>query len=93
MLGFLRDPFLRTWLLLVLATGAAFGLRAENFVGLAPGAATLALAYVKGRLVVLEFMELRHAPLVWRGIVEGWLLLVSVAIFTVYWMGAGLVKS
>jgi hypothetical protein len=89
MIELLRNPIHRTWLLLVLATGVTFGLRVEDFVGLAAGAATLGLAYFKGRLVILEFMELRHAPPVWRGIVEGWLVLVTVMIFAVYWMGPG----
>jgi|RhiMetdeSRZDD1v2_1073273.scaffolds.fasta_scaffold1533891_2 Prokaryotic Cytochrome C oxidase subunit IV len=74
------------WLLLLLATGAAVGLRFEE-LGAIGGAATLALAYWKGRLVVLEYMELRHAPLVWRATVEGWLGLVTVAILGVYCLG------
>jgi hypothetical protein len=85
---FLGRSLQRTWLLLMIATGAAFGLRAEGFVGVAPGAATLALAYAKGRLVVLDFMELRHAPPLWRGIVEGWLLVVSLSLLAIYWMGS-----
>lgn len=85
--AFLRDPFHRTWLILLLATGASFGLRADGFAGLAVGVATLAIAYVKGRLVILDFMELRHAPLVWRAVVEGWLLVVSAVISAAYWLG------
>lgn len=35
--------------------------------------AILAIAFVKGRLVILDFMELRHAPLMWRLILgAGW---------------------
>ena len=79
---FIGDPLARAWLALVVATGAAFGSSAEGF-----GAMTLALAWFKGRLVILEFMELRHAPKLWRGILEGWLLIVSVAILVVYWIG------
>jgi hypothetical protein len=73
-----------TWCLLVLATGATFWLRAQGWVGLGAGAATLAIAYFKARLVILDFMELRHAPRLWRGIVEGWLLLVCLALLAVY---------
>ena len=82
-----RDPLLRAWLLLVVATGATFCLRAGGFVGLAAGAGTLGIAYVKGRLIILDFMELRHAPLVWRLALEGWLLVVSLIILSVYWLG------
>jgi hypothetical protein len=74
-----------TLMLLVLATGAAVGLRFETS-GSAAGAATLGLAYFKGRLVVLDYMELREAPLLWRGIVEGWLALVTAVILGVYWL-------
>ena len=83
----LRDPLLRAWLLLLVATSATYCLRAEGFVGLAAGAGTLAIAYVKGRLIILDFMELRRAPLLWRGILEGWLLGASVLVFAVYWLG------
>ena len=81
------DRLLRAWLMLVVATSAAFGLRTEGFAGIAPGVVTVALAYFKGRLVILEFMEIRHAPKLWRGILEGWLLIVSAAILLVYGIG------
>jgi hypothetical protein len=83
----LRDPLFRAWLLLLVATSATYGLRAEAFVGPAVGAGTLAIAYVKGRLIILDFMELRQAPLLWRGILEGWLFGVSVLVLAVYWLG------
>lgn len=72
------------WLLLVGATVLGYALRAEAAAGTLVGAATLAIAYAKGRLVVLDFMELRHAPCLWRGIVEGWLLLLTLLVLTVY---------
>ena len=81
----LRDRAYRTWLLLILATAFTFELRAHGFLGLGAGAAALATAYIKGRLVILDFMELREAGWLWRGIVEGWLLAVSLLIFAVYW--------
>ncbi|SOE51726.1 Cytochrome C oxidase subunit IV [Burkholderia sp. OK233] len=88
MLHLLREPLHRTWLVLTVATSVAFWLRADGMVGFAAGAGTLAIAYLKGRLIVLDCMELRHAPPVWRGIFEGWLLLISVALLGVYWIGA-----
>lgn len=72
------------WLLLVGATVLGYALRAEATAGILVGVATLAIAYGKGRLVVLDFMELRHAPRLWRGIVEGWLLLLTLLVLTVY---------
>lgn len=77
----------RTALVLVLATAATFWMRSDNLVGPGVGVGTLAIAYLKGRLVILDFMGLRHAPLLWRGLVEGWLLLVSALILLLYCLG------
>lgn len=74
----------RTWLLLVAATLAAFWMREDGFTGFAVGATTLAIAYGKARLVVLDFMDLRHAPWLWRCLLEGWLLIVSGVIVAIY---------
>ena len=46
----------------------------------------LAIAFVRGRLVILDFMELRGALLMWRLLLEGWLILVSGLILLAYWM-------
>jgi hypothetical protein len=72
------------WLLLVAATVASYALRSEGSIGPAIGLTTLAITYLKGRVVVLDFMELRHAPLVWRAIFEGWLLLLTLLVLTIY---------
>jgi tartrate dehydratase beta subunit/fumarate hydratase class I family protein len=39
-------------------------------------AAVLALSAVKGALIALDYMELRHAPALWRWAVMGWLVMV-----------------
>ncbi len=70
-------PLQRTWLLLVGATVTVLWMREDGLAGLTIGTATLAIAYAKARLVILDFMELRHAPLLWRCLLEGWLLLIS----------------
>jgi hypothetical protein len=77
-------PLQRTWLLLVGATAAALWMREDGLGGFTIGVTTLAIAYAKGRLVVLDFMELRCAPLLWRCLLEGWLLLISALIVTIY---------
>lgn len=89
MSGLIGSSLHRTLLILVLATAAAFWMRSDNLVGLSIGASTLAIAYLKGRLVILDFMELRHAPLLWRGLIEGWLLLISGLILLFYVIGRG----
>lgn len=89
MFALIKSPLHRTLLILLTATIAAFWMRSDGLVGLSIGASTLAIAWFKGRLVVLDFMELRHAPRLWRALVEGWLLLVSVCLFVAYYLGLG----
>lgn len=36
----------------------------------------LALAAVKGRRIALDFLDLRAAPALWRGLVSAWVLIV-----------------
>jgi len=84
MLNLLRNPVHRSWFFLVLATVATFGLRAEGSVGPGTSAVTLGIAYAKGRLVILNFMEVRHAPLWLRLILEVWLLAVSVTLLAIF---------
>lgn len=36
----------------------------------------LALAALKGRRIALDFLDLRAAPALWRGLVSAWILIV-----------------
>lgn len=83
----------RTWLILIIATAATFWVRADGLVGITAGAATLAIAAIKGRLVILDFMELRHAPNPWRSVISGWLMLVTVLLMVVYAFGPSLLTG
>ncbi len=38
----------------------------------------LALAAVKGRRIVLDYLNLRAAPALWRGLLTAWILLIAV---------------
>lgn len=87
MIDLVRSPLHRALLILLAATAAAFWMRSDGLVGLSIGAGTLAIACFKGRLVILDFMELRHAPLIWRALIEGWLLLLTGLILLFYCMG------
>lgn len=65
-------------LVLVLATGLSWwlGEGAALTLGQAATLAVLALAVLKGALIALDYMELRHAPALWRRAVLGWLAVV-----------------
>ena len=80
-------PLHRTFLILVAATVASFWMRSDDLVGVAVGGTTLAIAWLKGRLVVLDYMELREAPILWRGLAVGWLLLTTILLFSFYLLG------
>lgn len=79
------------WLALVVATLITFGLGESGLAGRAGIWTVLlmfVLAYGKGMLVILDFMELRHAPALWRRLMVGWLSLVLMAIVLAYWLGS-----
>ena len=79
----------RTWLVLLMATGITWWLGES---GTATQSGTLAvtvmlgLAFIKGALVILDFMELRHAPTLWKLIMIGWLTVVLGLIALAYRM-------
>ncbi|HSV71937.1 MAG TPA: cytochrome C oxidase subunit IV family protein [Methylibium sp.] len=76
------------WALLVGATLTAWWLADGH--GLPARLATTAallIAAFKVRLVLLHFMELRHAPLRWRAVFEAWLVICSGVILAGYWHG------
>ena len=45
----------------------------------------LALVLLKGVLIAQDFMELRHAPALWRRLVLGWLYVV-VGLIAIAWL-------
>ena len=50
------------------------------------GIALLAIAYFKVRIVLLEFMELKHAPWFLRLSYEAWLCVVAAATLWMLWI-------
>ncbi|WP_018993001.1 cytochrome C oxidase subunit IV family protein [Aromatoleum toluclasticum] len=84
MSAFFLNPANRGWLVLVVATGATWWLGEVGAAGTGAILAMLAIVFIKGRLVILEFMELRGAPLMWRLLLEGWLILVGGLILLAY---------
>ena len=62
--------------------------------GLAPNAAitsgVIATALVKVRLILREFMEVRHAPVLLCRLTDAWLLFTGVALLGTYLVGMAL---
>lgn len=65
-------------LLLALATGATWWLGEGGHLDVQRGVVltVLALAAFKILLIALDYMELWHAPALWRRLVLGWLVVV-----------------
>ncbi len=63
------------WAVLIAATGLSvvLGESARGHLGAWAVVAVLGLAGLKGALIVLDFMELRDAPVLWRRLLLGWL--------------------
>lgn len=86
MLTALKNPAHRAWLVLIVATGITWYLGEVGAAGTAAIVTMLVIAFIKGRLVVLDFMELRAAPKLWRFLLEGWLIVVGSLILLAYWI-------
>lgn len=86
MIAALKNPANRAWLVLIVATAITWYLGEVGAAGTGAIVAMLLIAFVKGRLVILDFMELREAPKMWRILLEGWLILVSSLILLAYWI-------
>ena len=80
----------RIWLALLLATGVTYWLGESGLsgsAGMAPVLLMFGMAFVKGFWVIYDFMELRHAPRMWRVLLVGWLAFVTSMIVLAYWIG------
>ena len=86
----LRHKITFVWLVLILATALSWQLGHGFGFGDRYTYATITIviiAFIKARLVFLDFMELRHAPLPLRLAFESWALVVGGAIIACYWTG------
>jgi hypothetical protein len=70
MLRFMSSRAGVSWLILVAATLASWALGADHGTGSLVAVAVLGIAALKVRLVGLDFMELRHAPIPLRAAFE-----------------------
>jgi hypothetical protein len=74
------------WLMLVAATLLAWeSARSPGDYRLA-SSVVLLIAFLKARLIGLEFMELRTAPLPLRLIFEAWTVVACASLLALYWI-------
>lgn len=77
------------WLALSAITLAQLGLGAQR--ALAPNAAittaAIVIALVKVRLIVREFMEVRHAPVLLCRLTDLWMVVTGVSLLGAYFVG------
>ncbi|MBI2963112.1 MAG: cytochrome C oxidase subunit IV family protein [Deltaproteobacteria bacterium] len=86
MLELMRRTATVVWIVLSLATGVSWWLAERE--GSTAGATVLIMliAAFKARMVMLHFMELKAAPLPWRCVFEGWVVIFTGVILAGYWV-------
>lgn len=75
------------WVALLVATLLTWLIGKAGHSGAAAVVGILAIAGIKGRMIVQDFMALRRVTFLWRALVLGWLLLVLAIILLAYWLG------
>lgn len=78
------------WLLLIVATTLSYGMEwllSNGDRGFSKNSvlAVIVITVLKVRLVILDFMELRHAPLTLRLINELWIISLGVMLIYIWW--------
>jgi hypothetical protein len=79
-------PCTRIWLVLMILTGTTFAIGETGWSGTAVMLTVLGTAVIKVEMVANYFMGLRRTRWLWRGLVLGWLILVSGLITIAYLM-------
>lgn len=75
------------WATLIGATLLTWNLGEQGAAGTWAIAALALISFWKGAVIILDFMALRHAPLLWRALTMGWMVLVWAVIALAYWKG------
>jgi hypothetical protein len=81
---FVRNRAGLSWLILIVATVVSFAVGAEHGTGSAIVLVVLGIAAIKVRLVGLDFMELRHAPILLRALFETYCVLLWTVLSGLY---------
>jgi hypothetical protein len=78
------------WFLLVAATAISWEMgHGAGFEDIRyASTAIIVIAFIKVRYVILDFMEIRHAPIWMRAVGIVWVLVVCSALVGLYWHGA-----
>lgn len=87
------NPVTVIWLFLVVLTGVSWWMGSGHVTEGTHDyryttAGLLALAFFKVRLVIMHFMEVRTAPWSLRLLFESWVVVVGLAVISIYWVGA-----
>jgi hypothetical protein len=73
-----------SWLILTAATLTSFAIGVEHRTGSAIVVVVLGIAAIKVRLIGLDFMELRHAPLPLRAFFEAYCIVLWAVLSGLY---------
>jgi hypothetical protein len=78
------------WFLLVAATAVSWEMgHGVGFDDIRHASmAIIVIAFIKVRYVILDFMEIRHAPIWMRAVGVTWVVVVCSVLLTLYWHGA-----
>jgi len=100
MMNLLLKPVSAAWLLLMLATCLSWWLGQDHGLSAAQtsdyrliSSGLMFIAFIKVRIVIRYFMEVRQAPLALKLVCDGWVVLVCGAILYLYWFGLSPVVS
>ena len=94
MISLLAKPVSAVWLLLMLATGLSWWLgldhgmpsdQSSDYRYISIG--LIIIAFIKVRIVIRYFMEVRQAPLALKLVCDAWVVLVCGTIIYLYWFG------
>ena len=94
MISLLAKPVSAVWLLLMLATGLSWWLgldhgmpsdQSSDYRYISIG--LIIIAFIKVRIVIRYFMEVREAPLALKLVCDAWVVLVCGTIIYLYWFG------
>ena len=94
MMNLLFKPVTAAWLLLMLATGLSWWLGQDHILSPAENSnyrmiasSLIVIAFIKVRIVISYFMDVRQAPLALKVVCDAWVVLVCGALIYLYWFG------